>query len=156
MAFFEHFWVIERYTYLTTLSKLILAVILRDQPFLNDRQLTRYRKSCNFVIMRPQKTKKCIFRALSVVWGVYISQNTYSKAGLAVILRDQPTSYDQWFARYGFRAISGAPLPPIFGNHLFFSQSLITLNWSLIALLTYVYANTMETCLTPNLLLFGR
>ena len=43
--------------------------------------------------------KKCIFRALLVVWEVYISQNTHDKSSFVVILRAQPTFYQQQFAR---------------------------------------------------------
>ena len=51
--------------------------------------------------------KHCIFRALPVVWGVYMSQTTHRKSCLAVILRDQPTFYDQRVARCGYWAILG-------------------------------------------------
>ena len=57
-------------------------------------------------------------------------------------------------------ADSGTPIPPrpIFCNHfeelqtVLFEVELIINN----APLTYVYPNTIETCLTPNHLLFGR
>ena len=55
------------------------------------------------------------------------------------------------------------PLPPIFCNNLLFSITLkkykllfeaqLTINN---APLTYIYPNTLETCLTPSHLLFGR
>ena len=48
-----------------------------------------------------------IFRALSVVWEVFISETTHSKSCLAIILRGQPSFYDQQFARYGFWTILG-------------------------------------------------
>ena len=58
----------------------------------------------------------------------------------------------------------GARALPIFCNHLFFCSHIkepqtILLEVELIinnASLTYVYPNTIETCLTPNHLLFGR
>ena len=37
--------------------------------------------------------------------GMYISSNTHSKSNLTVILRGQPTFYDQRFVEYGFCAI---------------------------------------------------
>ena len=53
---------------------------------------------------------------------------------------------------------------PIFCNHLFFCNHFEKLQTVLSELeliinnapLTYVYPNTIETCLTPNNLLFGR
>ena len=87
-----------------TQSKSILAVILRGQPTLYNWRFTRYGKSSYFVIRRPPRLpppKKCIFRALLVVWEVYISQNTHDKSSFVVILRAQPTFYQQQFARYG-------------------------------------------------------
>ena len=76
-------------------------VILRSQPTLYNQRFTRYGKSYNFVIIKPQKTKKCIFRALP---RVYISQSTHNKSNLSFILKGQ-TFYDQSFARHEFRVI---------------------------------------------------
>ena len=105
-----------------THSKSYLAFILRVQLTLFDQWFTRYRKSYNFIIIRHQKTKYCIFRALPIVWGVCISENTHIKSSLAVILRGQPALYDQWFARCGFWTIWGVLgpiLPPKMGfSHL--------------------------------------
>ena len=42
----------------------------------------------------------CIFRALPVVGGAYISYSSHSKRSLAVILRSQTTFYAQRFAKY--------------------------------------------------------
>ena len=59
-----------------------------------------------------------------------------------------------------FSAISLGGGPLIFCNHLFFKElQTILFEVELIinnALLIYVYPNTIETCLTPNFLLFGR
>ena len=89
-----------------TQSKSILAVILRGQPTLYNWRFTRYGKSSYFVLIRPpppspQKNKNKKKRALLVVWEVYISQNTHDKSSFVVILRAQPTFYQQQFARYG-------------------------------------------------------
>ena len=57
----------------------------------------------------------------------------------------------------GGRALGGGR-PHFFGNNfeelqtVLFEAELIINN----ALLTYIYPNTIETCLTPNHLLFGR
>ena len=58
----------------------------------------------------------------------------------------------------------GTHFPPIFCNHLCFCNYLEELETVLFegeliinnAPLTYTYPNTIETCLTPNHLLFGR
>lgn len=47
-------------------SKSIFGFILRSQPTLYDRWFTRYKESCNFVIIRSQNTKNCILGALPV------------------------------------------------------------------------------------------
>ena len=91
-------------------SKSILLVILRVQPTLHDWQFTRYGKSYNFIIIRPQKING-ISEALLVFWEVNISENTHSKSSLAMILRSQPTFYDQQFVRFGFWAILGLFVP---------------------------------------------
>ena len=41
-----------------------------------------------------------IFGVLPVIGGVYISKNTPSKSIIAVILRGQPSFYEQRFSRY--------------------------------------------------------
>ena len=118
----RHFWsLLDIYPdiYLSTSGyisqKIHSKSIFVGQPTLYDQRFTRYGKSCNFVIIRPRNTKYCIFVALLVVRGVYISQTTHSKSSIAVILRDQPVFDDQRFATYGFWAMLGS-LDPIFGQ----------------------------------------
>ena len=60
------------------------------RSILYNQWFTSYGKSYNFVIISPLKTKNCIFRALSIAWWVYISENIHSKSSLAFILRGQP------------------------------------------------------------------
>ena len=91
------------------------------QPTLYDERFTIYGNSCNFVLVRPQKTKNSIFRALSVVWEVFISETTHSKSSLAIILRGQLTFYDHQFARYGFWTILGL-LGPILAQKMGFAH----------------------------------
>ena len=65
--------------------------------------LTRYEKLCNFVIIRPQKAKEKFFRALPVIGGIYISQNSQIKVSIVVILSGQPmfsSSQDMNFGQF--------------------------------------------------------
>ena len=78
----------------------------------------------------------------------------------------------KWVLLWGFNSLSEAHLrgggawvcAPYFCNHLLFCYQFKELETVLFevkliinkALLTYVYPNTIETCLTPAHLLFGR
>ena len=82
------------YISLNTVSKCDLGIILRSQPTLYDRWFSRYGKSCNFVIISPQKQKfvffghfrlsegytclrpPIIYQALWSFWGVNQVSNT--------------------------------------------------------------------------------
>ena len=63
-----------------------------------------------------------------------------------------------------FQSFGRSGAPPFFCNHLFFCNHFKELQTVLFeveliinnAPLTYVYPNTIETCLIPNHLLFGR
>ena len=51
-----------------------------------------------------------------VISGVYIYENTNSKSSLAVMLRGQPTFYDQRLVRYKFWEILGLLSPNVAQN----------------------------------------
>ena len=71
-------------------------VILRCQSTFYDQWFKIYRIGdfWPFLTLFGQK------RALSMVWWIYIIWSTNKKLRLPVILRGQPTFYDQWFRRY--------------------------------------------------------
>ena len=59
------------------------------------------------VIWKLRVFVNCIFRALPVVGGAYISYSSHSKRSLAVILRSQTTFYAQRFANMKFDQFCG-------------------------------------------------
>lgn len=88
---FFGFYLSEGYKYLRIpIVNTFLQSSWGARSTLYDQWFTSYEKSYNFVIIRHRKTKKIIFRALSIAWWVYISETIHSKSSLAVILSGQP------------------------------------------------------------------
>ena len=89
---FGHFRLFERYTYLRTP---IVNPFLWSLWGINQLYTTGGSRDIEnhtiFSLQDPKKTWNCIFRALQVVWRVYIPAKTHSRPSIVVILRSQPT-----------------------------------------------------------------